>query len=467
MKPRVLLLSPPGDRLYIRDQYCSLSSKANYCWGPTDLVVLSGILDAHAELRAIDATVLGMGHRECAELVLSARPDVLVFLTGHCSIENDLAFVEAIRKELPLLTVASGNICLEESGALLERYPSIDALILDFTSAGIVEYIKKGRRATSRVPGIRYRSANGCIVEAEPSAADKTFTIPVPRHDLFPLDKYRLPYLRNRGFATVLTNMGCPYRCTFCVAGTLPFKYRPVQNVLEELRYVRSLGVREVFFKDSLFGANRKNTMDLCEAMIDEKLDFSWSCSCRVDTIDEELLTLMRCAGCYFIAMGVESGNPEVLARAGKGITLERAVEAFGLCRRLGIGTSGFFIIGLPGETKRTARETIRLALKLDPDFASFAVASPDYGTELRRQVVRTAHDEQLARESDRSKTAFASCEAMTPPEIESWQRRAVRAFYLRPSFILKCLRRVRTLAQLRRLVAGGLALIRNYVVRC
>lgn len=466
MRPRVLLLSPPGDRLYIRDQYCSLSSKANYCWGPTDLIVLSGILDAHADLKVIDATVLGMGRRECARQVLAAKPDVLVFLTGHCSIDGDMSFVESVQRIGGFLTVASGNIVLAEGDGFLERYPSLDALIMDFTSTGIVQYVKEGRQATSRIAGVRYRSAQRDIVEPQPQPEEKTFTIPVPRHDLFPLTKYRLPYHRGGGFATVLTSFGCPYRCTFCVAGTLPFKYRPSANVMEELRYVRSLGIREVFFKDSLFGANRRQATDLCTAMIDEGLDIAWSCSCRVDTLDEELLGLMRRAGCYFIAMGVESGSPEILERAGKGITLPQATAAFGLCKQFDIGTSGFFIVGLPGETPRTAQETIRLALELDPEFASFAVASPDYGTVLRRQVVHTASDEQLARGADRSKRAFASCDAMTPREIEQWQRRAVRAFYLRPSFVLRCLKRVRSFAQFRRLATGGLALMRNYVVR-
>lgn len=465
MRPRVLLLNPPGDRLYIRDQYCSLSSKANYCWGPIDLIVLSGVLSPHADLRVIDATVLGMSRRECAMQVLSSEFDVLIFLTGHCSVADDLSFIKCIRREHEALVLTSGDIALGGDEGFLDRYPFVDGVIRDFTSSGIVDYVKQGRAATSPIPDLRYRTANGQIVEPPPCRRQKTFTIPVPRHELFPLEKYRLPYSRHAGFASIVTSYGCPFPCSFCIAGTLPFKYRPVDNVIEELRYVRSLGVREVFVKDSMFEANRANAMALCQAMVDERMDLSWSCSCRADTIDEELLGLMRRAGCYFVAMGVESGSARVLKRTGKGITLGQAVAAFKQCKQMGFGTAAFFLVGLPGETRRTVHETVQFARELDPDYISFAMVAPDYGTELWREVVRTEHQCRLARASDRSRIAFPSCDAMTPQEIEGCHRYAVRAFYLRPSTVLKYLRKARSVRQLGHLMRDAFALVRNYFV--
>ena len=465
MKPRIVLLNPPGDKLYIRDHYCSLSSKANYYWAPPDLVVLSGLLAPHSELSVIDATVSRISRRDCAELVLSIEADALVFLTGHCSLQNDLSFVGSIRKQRDLVAVASGDIVMAGDDEVMEAYPFVDALLLDFTSPGIVEYLRQPRGLTSPIRDVRYRSADGRIVASKGSDRRRTFEIPVPPHELFPLTRYRLPYQRGRGVATVLTSLGCPYGCSFCEAGVIPFKWRPTENVVEELRYVRSLGVQEVYFKDSTFGANREVAVELCRAMIDEQLQLAWSCNCRVDRVDEELLSLMGRAGCYFVAFGVESGSPEVLAASGKGISLEDTTAAFARCRRLGLGTAAYFVVGLPGETPQTVRETVRFALALDPDYVSFAVASPDFGTSLRREVVHTPAHEQLANASDRSRIAFPTGDGLTPAEIEQWQQRAVRAFYLRPSYVLKRLKAVRNVGQARRLASDALALARNYLV--
>ena len=135
----------------------------------------------------------------------------------------------------------------------------------------------------------------------------------MPRHELFPARGYRFSFARHADFATVLTDYGCPYPCTFCVIGTLGFGMRPLEDVLEEVDHVRGLGRREIFFMDQTFGVVKQRGLALCAAL-EERGDLSWTAFTRPDTADDEMLGAMQRAGCHTLIMGVESADDEVLA---------------------------------------------------------------------------------------------------------------------------------------------------------
>ncbi len=458
---KVLLLNPPGNRIYIRDYYCSKVSKAHYTYQPVDLVVLSGILGARGPLDVLDAIIEGMSPQRCIERIISSDYAAIVFLAGAASRESDFAFMRDIRAHTRAVLIGSGDVFMEDTALTLHEQPWLDAICLDFTSPDILSYLDDSKGATP-LPAIAYRNGHG-VISSQVRPAHGEFEIPVPRHELFPNSKYTYPFVRRAPFVTVLTDYGCPYSCTFCIMSRLGHKHRGVKNVMEELAHVNALGIKEIYFADQTFGAIKGRAHELCSEMIGRRFEFGWVCFSRVDIINGETLKIMKRAGCHTIIFGVESGSERIIRESAKGTTLDMAREAFRLCRREGIATVGTFILGLPGDTADSIRQTINFARELKCDYASFNVPVPRMLTPLRRWAIREKMIVPGVQEMDQSGTyAVMATTHLSREKIMELKREAIFKFYLRPSYLLQRLFSLFSLWDLKRHVLGLLSLIRN-----
>jgi uncharacterized radical SAM superfamily protein len=454
MRKKVLLLNPPGKKIYIRDYYCSKTSQADYINHPVDFVVLSGILSRDNDVSLIDAIVDRLSPEECLRRIVGLSPDAVIFLTGGVSWPEDREFLASARRAVPSAEfIGLGDIFREDAAKYLAEAPFLSAVILDFTSDDAARYLA----------GERSGPANMVLAGAPPTVAPmrrgtSEFEIPVPRHELFIFKKYRYPFVRASRFATVLSEYGCPFDCSFCVMGTLGHKIRKVSNVVEELEYILRLGVREIFFATQTFGARRSYAVDLCRAI--KPLNIGWTTFSRVDTVDEEVLSLMKEAGCHTIIFGIESGSGELLKRYRKGYDKERIRKIINLCADKGIETVGTFILGLPEETRDTMRETLDFIAELPLDYASFNVAVPRAGTDLRKEARAAGLAvADLSSTMDQSGSEIAmNTKHLSREEIQDFRRKAVRTFYLRPSYLLRRLASIRSqghfLGQLRQFAA-------------
>ena len=158
---------------------------------------------------------------------------------------------------------------------------------------------------------------------------------------------------------------------------------------MEELWELNKLGIHNIHMYADLFTIHREQVVELCKLIIAQGLKIRWTCNSRVDYVDEEMLQLMGRAGCWFISWGIESGNEQILKRAHKGAYPDKAERALRWAKKAGIANWGYFIIGLPGETEVTIRETIEFAKKLPLDIALFHVAAPYPGTPFFFEVVK------------------------------------------------------------------------------
>ncbi|UCD58294.1 MAG: radical SAM protein, partial [Candidatus Hydrogenedentota bacterium] len=385
-------------------------------------------------------------------------PHAVIFLAGAVSWKEDTAFLERLRGHLPgTLLIGTGDIFLEKGEQLLTDHPIIDAAIVDFSTDDVVRYLE------GNTPDNMVIRDDG-TVRALPvrRGAYEKFSLPVPRQEIFMRRAYRLPFL-NRPFATVLTDFGCPFKCTFCVMSTLGYRYREVGNVLKELSLIRSLGLKHVFFIDQTFRPRRSDNLEMCQAMLREGFEFQWICYSRPDVVNEEVLLKMKEAGCHTIMFGVESGSPRILSSYIKGYTLDRIHETFALCSRLGIRTVGTFILGLPEDTEQSCRETIELACSLDCDYASFNFAVPRAGTPLRNDAVRMGLISADTTVMDQS-GSFIVMPTLTlsTERLKQIRRRAIGRYYLRPRYLLKRLRELSSLQELGEAAYAGISLFRN-----
>jgi radical SAM superfamily enzyme YgiQ (UPF0313 family) len=457
-KPVVLLLNPPGDKLYIRDYYCSFSSKADYYWPPQDLIYLSGVLDARFDVRVIDAIIAKLSPDECARRIEALDPAAVILTTGTATMKADAAFAARLKAGRPgLRIVASAGIMKFIGEELLAGTPAFDAVLLDFGESDIVPFFEGG-------PGpwksLLVRSEKGIVASDAP--VGREYSVPVPRHDLFDFAKYRLPIARRSPFTVVVTSLGCPYRCGFCTAGAFGYRVRPVDDVVKELRLLRRLGVREILFQDPTFTINTRRVVELCRKMVEADFRFSWSANADLHALDEEKIGWMKKAGCHTLSVGIESGDDGMLRKYSKMITVDEVRAKVALLDRSGIKVLGYFILGLPGETRESAERTIDLARRLKLDIASFAIATPDIGTPLRAEALEKGWIPPGLLAWDSTEFPILETGALTKEEIWDLRKKAVRAFYLRPSYILRKLLGVRSPRDVRNLVSNALSLFRR-----
>jgi anaerobic magnesium-protoporphyrin IX monomethyl ester cyclase len=440
MKKKVVLLHCPAEGLYLHDYYTSYSSKANYYWPPTDLVLLSGVLREY-DLRVIDAIAERLGEDECLLRLREFNPDVVVFTTGTATWQNDFRFMARVRAELAARLIGSGSVFYFEAVRFFKQAPFLDAAILDVVSPEVAAYIEDPDRPTT---ALAVRRADQVVVPS-PAEACSDYRIPPPRHDLFPLRANRSPLARRLPFALVVASIGCPFGCRFCVAGAMAYRYRNIDNVVEELEDLRALGVREIMFNDPTFTVSKKRVLEMCGRMVEKGFDFSWVCNAHLATLDDETAAALRKAGCHTLMIGVESGEEEILAASNKKITKAEAVEAFRTARRAKLRTLAYFIIGLPGESRESARRTIDFAKELNPDFASFTVLTPDIGSPLRQESIEQGLLDPEILTFDSTAPPVFSSGGMAIQEIWKMRQQAVRSFYLRPSYLFKKLFGIRS----------------------
>lgn len=459
MSKKALLLNPPGSKIYIRDYYCSKVSQAGYLNHPVDLLMLSGRLSEHYDVHVIDALADRLDRSSCLRLIERLRPDVVVSLIGAVSLTEDLSFLAKLKRPDLLLTV-TGDVVMDNAEQWLKQHAFIDAAILDFTSDDLLHFIE-GR--SGPFPWIVTRH-NDNHLQGNQRPMNQEYTLPLPRHDLFNSCGYRHPFVRYREFATVLTDYGCPYECTFCIMNAIGYKARTVDNVMEELRLLKQLGKKEIYFDDQTFGVSKERTLDLCARMKQERFKFGWVCFMRVDLITEELLSAMKAAGCHTIMMGVESASTRLREKYRKGISKQQIEEAFRLCRSMKIRTVATFLLGLPEETEETAEETIDYAIKLGCDFASFNVAVPRIATALRQEALSEGLITQELVVMDQTGTEIAmATKYLSQVQLRWLRQKAVRDFYLRPGYLWQRALGISTLHELTEHLSEAWHLLRSH----
>ena len=239
-------------------------------------------------------------------------------------------------------------------------------------------------------------------------------------------------------FCFVVTSRGCPAGCTYCIKHVSygpTMRLRSPHKLLEEILTLKKLGVNNVHMYADLFTVNRDQVVGLCKAIIEAGVKIRWTCNSRVDFVDQEMLELMAKAGCWYIAWGLESGNKEILSHARKGVDPERARTSLAMSRKAGIKNWGYFIIGLPGETETTIKETIKFAKGLPLDIALFHIAAPYPGTPFFHEVVKNRWFRPGVRweEVDMDESTVLDYPDLPAERLEYWQKRAFREWALRP----------------------------------
>lgn len=298
----------------------------------------------------------------------------------------------------------------------------------------------------TQVRGLAYKDAHGKVhVNPKQKLYPDLNMFPMPARHLFPMEKYHSSAnLRGKRTLNMMTSRGCPYRCAYCSSPQIfgqSFRYLSTENVMKELRQlIHDYGADSVQFYDETFTVNRQRVIELCDAMIEEKMTMGWSCFTRANLVDRELLQKMKDAGCYLIFFGLESGVQRLIDLIQKDITLEQSRNAIRLCKEVGIQSWCSFILGLPSETEVESRQTINFALELDPEYVQFPIFMPWPGTAI--YDIAKKHgviiNENLGDYTAWDKAVYKPTPDRDPEEVRRTVQKGYRRFYLRPKYIVK-----------------------------
>lgn len=446
---RILLVNPPGK--FIREARCQhKASVFQSLYPPLTLATMAALLLKEAEVMIVDSPALTLTLRELQERVIKFKPYILIFQTSTPTIETDLKIIEECKRVHKAIYGIFSVHATYFSDELI-RLPFIDFVILgepEFTALSIV---KNGFKAT---PGVIWKEDEKIRKnEVKPSLA---LSLPIPAWNLVNLNSYLLP-IKQEPYLMVITGRGCPYSCSFCVSPFYfdkKFRKRAVNEIIEELKYDISLGIRNFFFFTDTFTLDKKMVMELTEKIRKLETKIKWFCNSRVDTIDKEMLKEMKDSGCFLISFGVESGDEEILKRCKKGTDLEVIRKALYLTKSSGILSVCHFILGLPGETEQTLNKTIRLALELPTDFAEFYISTPFPGSAFYEEV-----SQLIEKRWDRFE--YSSQALPTSINLKAKRKEAITRFYLRPKFILTALRAF-GIKNLYRIARTGIDFLKN-----
>jgi len=465
----ILLVNPPtpDGELWIRTQHrVGRRTRENMVWPQVSLAQMAAILHPTYKVGVIDANAERMGWQEFAKALEEFSPRYYLTQVTAPTLENDM-YGCFLAKARGARTIAFGTHVTPIPKETMRPFPALDFVLVgepDLTLRDLLDHLEgnidhrspevstlfekhdpaykpaineDGSVDIGKIKGLAWRMGEEINLNFPRPFINDLNDMPIPMHELLPLMKYRMPLIKGP-FTFIVTSRGCPAGCTYCikhVSYQFSTRLRSPELLLEEMWQLKKRGIHNIHMYADLFTVNREQVVSLCKLMIEEDINIRWTCNSRVDYVDEEMLKLMGQAGCWLISWGIESGNEQILKHARKGAYPDKAERALRWAKTAGIMNWGYFIIGLPGETEETIRQTIDFSKKLPLDIALFHVAAPYPGTPFFFEVVENDWFRPGTRweNVDMDRGTVLDYPGLPAERLLYWQKRAFREWAFRP----------------------------------
>ncbi len=316
------------------------------------------------------------------------RPDVVGTNAVTMNFPQAAGIMQEVKRHNPdIITMMGGPHVSFDIDNALSHYPELDLIVIGEGEQTLSELIPviASRREWSTINGIAYRDGDRIVITPPRELIEDLDALPLPARHLLHISRYQA-----LGFpVSIITSRGCPNKCIFCLGRRMvghKGRFRNAKLVVDEIEHILTYGFTRINIADDLFTASKKRVAELCEEINRRGIRFTWSAFARVNTVDLEMLRVMKDAGCDSISFGIESGNPDMLERVKKGITLDQARTAVRLSKEAGLRTHASFMVGLPGETLETLRDSRQFAQELDIEHG-YHFLSPFPGTTVREEI--------------------------------------------------------------------------------
>ena len=334
------------------------------------------------------------GAEEMSRLILSKDPEVVGFTCLTPRIEITLGIAAKIKEFSPETKIVIGGAHVNAVREQSLYTSDIDYAIFGEAEEAFVELLKaiKTKDDFAKIRNLIYRKGENVVMNPVRPFIQDLDELPFPAWDLLNLQDYKDPSNFNGIHMGVMTTRGCPWHCIFCSSGVIwggKVRFRSAENVSLELQHiVEKLRITNVMFYDDTFTLNKARFLKICSEIVKRKLKLRYYCQLRVDTIDEEIAEGLAKSGCMTAALGIESGDEEILKTLKKGFKKSQAYKAVAALKSAGVPVLASYIIGSPGDTHESIHRTIEFAKELDTNQTKFMICTPFPGTELFRMAV-------------------------------------------------------------------------------
>jgi len=448
---RVLLINPPKHEMHKENIW----KKIDTCLPSLGLAYIAAYIEKDgAEVKILDLVVENFSYDNFTKYLKEFNPDFVGITASTVTIIGALSIAKISKEACPNAKIVLGGAHPTAMPEELLKESFVDFVVRGEGEVTFAELIKSYDNP-EKILGISYKDKNGKIVNNDPRPfIEDLDSLPFPAWHLLPMGKYKpsLGNYKRLPAMSMICGRGCPGVCTYCFSK--PFgkkiRFRSAKNIIEEMKLlIKNYGIKEISFYDENITTNRQLVQEMCKIIIDEKIDITWACQSRVDTIDEETLKLMKKAGCHQIGFGIESADTEILKNIKKSIPLEKSIDAVKMTQKAGINARANFMFGSPGETEETMEKTIQFAMKINPDFVVFNITTPLPGTEMfdwakENGYLTTTdwHDYDFSRHIMKLPTIDSK-------KVEEFYNKSYRRFYFRPKFMIRHLFKTRSFSDI------------------
>lgn len=450
---KILMLNPPFFNKYSKSSRSPAVTKSGTIYFPLWLSYATGVLDkAGHEIKLIDAPAKGLSRDEALAQIKEFAPELVVIDTSTPSIKCDLDFAKVLKSRLP-----EAKICLvgtHASACVDEILPANSSFVnyiarheYDYTLPELADVIK-GLKDIRDVKGISYVADGEVINNPDREYIHDLDALPFISQVYKKYLNYKDYFYAHVSYPTlsIFSSRGCPSRCFYCMYSQVMFgkKYRKrsAKSLYDECVYITKNfpDVREILIDDDNFAVDQQNVKEFCYLMIRNNIKLKWVVQVRV-TLEYETMVLMKKAGCKLLVTGFESGNQQILNNMHKGITLEQSRKFNEAARKAHLRVHGCFMVGNPGETKKTMEDTLNFSLKLHLDTVQYFPLMIYPGTEAYEWAknnnynITNNYTEWL--NSEGGHNCVISTGEITNEELVNFCNYARKKFYLRPKYIL------------------------------
>jgi radical SAM superfamily enzyme YgiQ (UPF0313 family) len=448
MKRRVFSLNS-RDIIFVNPPYERIAPGYEFVKHITNNSPSLGLLHLAAEARLngynpsiIESDIFNLSVNQVVEQVIQKNPRYVGITLFTVGVWGAASIARQIKQALPETIIIVGGPHISSMGTeTIERFSQFDYAVDGEGEKVLVELLNALETGESlfKVPGLIFRDE--FFVRKTPGKPINRVLdeLPYPAWDLllnFPQGFKPAIYDFPRGpVATIAASRGCPFHCKFCDTSTFGASVRHYSPkvVFNMMKYLnQQYGVRHIAFVDDLFLASKLRVKELCERILEDKLEMTWSCTARVDTVKPEILDLMKQAGCWEISFGLETGSNELLKKMDKKAEVEKSEQAVKWTADAGIRTKGLFMLGFPGEDEHTIEQTKEFIQNIPMTIMNLSKFTPYPGSPIYRDIYGTNIREDHWEKMNGMNFVWAP-EGITVKELDSHYQDILRTFYKRP----------------------------------
>ncbi|MDO9288722.1 MAG: radical SAM protein [Thermodesulfovibrionales bacterium] len=388
---RILLVNPFGSNWI---EGLKGSAETSVRMAPIGILSIAAYLaEKGVEVKVADCRMPAARANEAIKKMLSFKPDMAGFTATTSGFIDAYRIAEALKNADPGIRIIFGGVHVSAlRGSILENFPCIDYVINGEGEKAMAE-LAAGASLDS-IQGLVYRNGSGIKDNGVRTDLCDLDSLPFPAYNMlegFP-KTFQPPLFNYPRFpsATMISSRGCPYQCSYCDRSVFrkSFRYNSADYLYEQMAFLRKeFNIRHIFFYDDLFTFHRKRIEEFCGLMRKKPLHMTFNCAVRVGHIDDDLLRMLKAAGCWMVSIGMESGDPGLLARHKSNMNLEEVKSAVRSIQRCGIRVKGLFMMGLPGETEQSIRKTADFIETLELDDVNMTKFTPFPGSPIYKTV--------------------------------------------------------------------------------